>query len=305
MSLGSIRLVRWRAVVTAGLDRELARRLREVGLDPADPGEPAAAWRRLHERFGPRATLLDRYMLEAARRGMRPEELSADERRRLTREVLTIRTPGFEIVPGSGRAASDPIEVVRYDERWPASFAEWRERLRRALGAAAVRIEHIGSTAVPGLAAKPVVDVQIGIRDLEDESTYVGAIEALGVALRFREPGHRYFRPAGSLLRSVQIHVYQVGSAQEHEHLLFRDYLCAHPEASDSYGRLKLDVARRHREDRIAYNEAKTGFILDELERAREWARRVGWSAPSPLSRGGAVVTQEHRRSADPPSRPR
>lgn len=261
-----------------GIDPELAHRLTDVGVDPADPGDPAAAWRRLHERFGPRATLIDRYALEAADRAIRPEDLSADERRRLTREVLSTRRPVFEYVPGSGRAASDPVEVVPYDERWPVLYAAWRERLWRALGEAAVRIEHIGSTAVPGLAAKPLIDIQVGVRRLEDEPSYVPAIEGLGVAFRLREPGHRYFRPAGALPRTEQIHVYQAGSAEERDHLLFRDYLRADAHARDAYARMKREAARRYRDDRLAYNEAKTGFILDEVDRARAWAVRTGWN---------------------------
>lgn len=258
----------------SGLDPKIVDRLREVGLDPADPGDPAAAWRRLHERFGTRATLIDRYALEAAHRHVRPEELSVEDRRRLTMEVLTARTPGFEVVPASGRAAADPIEVVPYDPLWSAAFSEWREKLQRALGPVAGSIEHIGSTSVPGLAGKPVIDIQVTVRELEDEASYVPAIEALGVALRSREPGHRYFRPAGTRPRTVQIHVYPAGSAEARDHVLFREYLRANAHARDAYARMKSEVARLYRTDRIAYNEAKTGFILDELERAREWDRR-------------------------------
>ncbi len=256
---------------------DLARKLEEVGLDPADPGDPAVVWHRLHERFGPRATLLDRYALEAAHRRIGPEELSADERRRLTLEVLTVRTPGRDVVPGSHRARSDPIEVVPYDERWPALFAQWRDKLLSALHDAAPRIDHIGSTAVPGLAAKAVIDIQVGVRDIEDEPSYVPAIEALGVALRLREPGHRFFRPSGDRPRTVQIHVYQAGSTEERDHLLFRDFLRADPQAREAYARMKREVALRYRDDRIAYNEAKTAFILDQMERAAAWALRTTW----------------------------
>lgn len=257
-----------------GLYPELVDRLREVGLDPSEPGDPAAAWRRLHERFGTRATLIDRYVLEAAHHGVRPEDLGVERRRRLTMEVLTTRTPGFEIVSASGRSSADPVEVVPYAPQWSTAFAEWCAKLQQALGPVAVSIEHIGSTSVPGLAAKPVIDIQVSVRDLDDEASYVPAIEALGVALRSREPGHRYFRPAGTLPRTVQVHVYQAGSAEARDHLLFRDYLRANASAREAYARMKSDAARLYPNDRIAYNEAKTGFILDELERARELARR-------------------------------
>lgn len=291
-----------RPAVTHALDPDFVRRLDTVGLDPAHPGDPAEAWRRLHERFGARATLLDRYALEAAHRRVRPEELNADDRRRLTLEVLTVRTPGREIVPGSQRTASDPIEVVAYDQRWPVRFAEWRARLHGALGDTAVRIEHIGSTAVPGLAAKPVIDIQVGVGDLEDEAKYVPAIEGLGVALRLREPGHRLFRPSGDRPRTMQIHVYRSGSAEERDHLLFRDFLRTHPDAREGYARMKREVAGRYRDDRIAYNEAKTGFILDAMERARAWAVGTGWSTSLPSirpmePRDAAAVARVHVRS--------
>jgi GrpB-like predicted nucleotidyltransferase (UPF0157 family) len=113
---------------------------------------------------------------------------------------------------------------------------------------------------------------------VDDEDAYVSAIEGLGVSLRFREPGHRYFRPAGDRPRTVQIHVCNAGGEWEREHLLFRDYLRADPEVRDAYQRLKHDLADRYRDDRLAYNEGKTGFILDMLEDARAWAQRTGWT---------------------------
>jgi GrpB-like predicted nucleotidyltransferase (UPF0157 family) len=151
------------------------------------------------------------------------------------------------------------------------------------LGEAAVRIEHAGATAVPGLLAKPVIDIQVSVCDVEDEASYVPPIEDLGVPLRLREPGHRYFRPAGDQPRAVQIHVCGVGGEWERDHLLFRDYLRADPEARDAYARLKRDLADRYRDDRLAYNEAKTGFILDTLSEAYSWAERTGWKLPSAL----------------------
>jgi len=110
------------------------------------------------------------------------------------------------------------------------------------------------------------------------------AIEASGVALRSRESGHRYFRPDGDRPRDVQIHVCEEGGQWEREHLLFRDFLKADAEARGRYARLKLELAARYRDDRLAYNEAKTGFILDALGAGETWAARVGWS-PSRRSR--------------------
>ncbi len=231
----------------------------------------------MHERFGTRATLIDLYALVAASRGIAPEELPYDERMRLARDVLMARSPGLEFVEGSRRPSTDPIEVVPYDPAWPDRFAEWRRKLVDAIGPAAVRIEHIGSTAVPQLAAKPVIDIQIGVDDLDAEDNYVPQIAALGVALRAREPHHRYFRPSGSIPRTIQIHVYRTGSHDERIHILFRDYMRAEADAREAYALMKREVARRYRDDRIAYNEAKTAFILDALESAERWAIQTRW----------------------------
>jgi GrpB-like predicted nucleotidyltransferase (UPF0157 family) len=257
------------------VDEALSVRLLAAGVDPDDPGDPDTAWRRLFAVEGLRATLIDRYEIEAAVRGITVAELPADDRRRLSAEVLAVRYPGIE-VHGSG--GGDPVEVVPFDESWGTSFEGWRSRIAGVLGAAAVRIEHIGSTAVPGLEAKPVVDIQVSVLDVEDEAAYRTAIEGLGLPLRSREPGHRYFRPTPGAPRDVQVHVCDAGGGRERAHLLFRDYLRADPATRTAYGDLKRSLAVRFRHDRVAYNEAKTTFVLDALRSAEEWARRAGWS---------------------------
>lgn len=182
-------------------------------------------------------------------------------------DMLSFTMPimGVEFI---GESRADPIEVVEYDEDWPAKYADWHKRLLKAVPSAK-RIDHIGSTAVPGLPAKPTIDIQISVADIEDESTYVPGIESTGVLLRFREVGHRYFRPPVEQPRVVHVHVCPSGSAWETDHLLFRDHLRGSPDALQAYAALKLDLARRHPDDRIAYNEAKTEFILSALTAAR------------------------------------
>jgi GrpB-like predicted nucleotidyltransferase (UPF0157 family) len=261
------------------MDARLVARLRAAGLEPAAITDPASAWRQLHEVERPRATLIERYAIEAFVRGDAPGDLDATTRATLAVEVLTVRDPGFRLVTTAGRASADPIDVVDYDPSWPRRFEAWRERLHAALDPVARRIEHVGSTAVPGLAAKPVIDIQVTVDDIEAEAGYTPAIEGLGVALRSRETGHRYFRPAGAAPRDVQIHVYEPGSAGERAHLLFRDYLRATSPAAAAYADAKRRAADAYREDRIAYNEAKSGLILDLLADAEAWARRTGWTA--------------------------
>src|SRR4051794_40173115 len=103
------------------LPPDLARRLAEVGCDPAAPGDPAAAWLALHERFGPRATLLDRYALEAAARGIDPQELTPGERARLGQAVALAHSPAIEVL-GDRSRSRDPVEIVEPDPAWPDRF---------------------------------------------------------------------------------------------------------------------------------------------------------------------------------------
>lgn len=257
------------------MDADLASRLIEAGVDPSKIGDPEQSWMRLHDHFGSRATLIDRYALDAEYRGVAVEELPEADRRLLGRRIIEIRYPGIGLV---GPVGGDPVFVVPYDPRWPELYTATRDDLRNAMGDVAVRVDHVGSTAVPGLTAKPVIDIQISVPDVEDEGTYLPAVVSTGVPLRAREPGHRYFRPLSGRPRTVQIHVCDSGGRWERTHLLFRDYLLAHSEARDAYGTLKEELADRYRNDRIAYNEAKTGFIFDTLDLASDWATQTGWT---------------------------
>ena len=263
------------------LDPGLAARLRECGVDPDRLGDPAADWQSLHRRFGRRATLIDRYALEAAHREIPSHDLERALRDRLAVEVLQASYPGFAVVLQSDRGQRDPVEVVPYDPAWPRRFEEWRDRLAGALGRIARRIDHVGSTAVPGLVAKPVIDIQVSVPEIEEEAAFAPAIERAGIAFRSRDAVHRYFRPSGDRPRVVQVHVCTAGSAWERDHLLFRDFLRSRQDVAGAYGQLKGQLADRYRDDRIAYNEAKTNFILDAMEEAREWARKAGGAVAS------------------------
>jgi len=172
----------------------------------------------------------------------------------------------------------DPIELVNYDPAWPDLFDEMRARLTTALGKAAARIDHVGSTAVPGLTAKPVVDIQVSGAAGEQDDSDRDAIESQGLELRWIEPGHRYFRPPPGLPRLWQVHVCSIGSEWERVHLLFRDYLRAHPDVAAEYAALKQRLAASHRRERIAYNDAKAPFIESAVATAGQWAASTGWA---------------------------
>jgi len=201
----------------------------------------------------------------------------AEVRRRVEAIVEEAASGQMELL---GERHEDPIELVETDPAWPARFGEIRDRLRDAIGPAAVRIEHVGSTAVPGIAAKPVIDVQVSVAEIDDERAYAPAIESLGWPMRARERalGHRFFRDPAGVPRRVHIHVCEVGGEWERKHLLFRDYLCAHPERAHEYDALKRELLPRYGRERLAYTEAKGPFIEETLHLAEEWASDTGWS---------------------------
>ena len=235
-----------------------------------------AEWKRMRAAKGARATVIDLYRLVAESRGLSPHELPLAERRELARSVVATVWPGFALTEGSER--SDTIVLVEYDERWPARFEQWRHAIAVALGPVARRIEHVGSTSVPGLPAKPIVDIQVSVADMTDESAYVGAIESIGVQLRSRDVLHRYFRPFPGRPRDVHVHVCDAGSAWERDHFLFRDYLRRHDDAARRYAEAKHAAVTHWSDDGWAYTDAKTGAILDILEKAEAWAAATGWA---------------------------
>lgn len=243
----------------------LDQRLSGAGIAP--DAEPVEAWRRLRSVEGPALTIIDLYELVARRRGLTARDLSAEERSRLARSVMPDIWPGWDVNAGSERVG-DAIEIVDYDPTWPDRYAVWHHALRAALGPTAVRIEHVGSTAVPGLAAKPVIDVQVSVVELADEQAYLPALMTIGLQLRTRDARHRYFRPFPGRPREVHVHVCEVGSEWEAEHLLFRDFLRRHPDARGRYAQAKREAAALWADDRLAYTEAKSEVILDLLEEA-------------------------------------
>ena len=255
----------------------LDARLAAAQVDPS--AEPLAAWLRLRQAEGRRATIIDLYDLVARCRGVAGYQLPDAERAQLARAVLPVIWPGFSRTAGSERDDVQ-VEVVTYDPSWPGRYARWHDRLARELKHDAQRIEHVGSTAIPGLDAKPTVDIQVSVADLDDEPRYVAGIELAGLQLRSRDSLHRFFRPFAGQPRDVHVHVCQTGSEWEREHLLFRDYLRSHADARKAYASVKWEAARIWPNDRIAYTEAKTGVILDLLSAAENWAAATSWAVP-------------------------
>ena len=159
-------------------------------------------------------------------------------------------------------------EIVEYDETWPASFEEQRDRITAALGPRALVVEHIGSTSVPGLGAKDVVDVLVVVADPEDEAAYLGHLEAAGYELKVREPGHRALRRTSG--RRVNVHCYAPGVDAIEDYRLLREYLRADPEARRRYEAVKRELAGREWPDMNHYAEAKGPVIRALLRGARD-----------------------------------
>ncbi len=170
------------------------------------------------------------------------------------------------------------MEIVEYDPRWPRLFQERGERLRQALGDVALRINHIGSTSIPGFAAKPIIDIQISVAALEPLARFRGPLESLGYVFRADnvDRAKRYFREAPGTRRE-HIHVRKAGSWGEQFALLFRDYMRAHPYEAEAYASLKRDLAERYRDDQHGYTDAKGPFIWSVMQRATDWSQDVGW----------------------------
>lgn len=177
------------------------------------------------------------------------------------------------------RATREPVEVVDYDPAWPARFSAERDHLRAVLPAGLIgRIEHFGSTAVPGLAAKPIIDMLVEVGSLEDVRLQIAPLlarEAYEFFWRPRELGGLAIAYAWFIKRDERgrrthhIHMLEKDSV-DWERLLFRDYLVTHPEAAREYGELKRRVAAEYPDDRVAYARAKTDFITAITARARQ-----------------------------------
>ncbi|MFN7116334.1 MAG: GrpB family protein [Saprospiraceae bacterium] len=146
---------------------------------------------------------------------------------------------------------ADPIIVVPYDPHWKEEFQLIARQIRVALGSLALRIDHVGSTSVEGLAAKPVIDIQISVADLKSLEPIQSALESIGLKYRAENPDQtkHYFRE-GAGMRRTHLHVREAGSYSEQLALLFRDYLRAHPAACAEYAALKYDLMQRFGDDR-------------------------------------------------------
>lgn len=172
----------------------------------------------------------------------------------------------------------DQWRIAAHDPEWKNLFIDEASKLRNSLGDLAVRIDHVGSTSVFNLEAKPIIDIQISVLDYDDVLSYKDKIERVGFV--FREANmdktKRYFRekPGG---RRTHIHVRQAGSFSEQMTLLFRDYLRTHPADCLRYAQEKHRLMEIFKDERTRYVEGKGPIIWDIIQKAHLWSQEVGW----------------------------
>ena len=165
----------------------------------------------------------------------------------------------------------DEVVITAYDPSWPDIFAGEAEAIRQALGGTLVEVEHVGSTAIPGLSAKPIIDILAGVTALVEAEAKFPTLEALGYDCRGEKgiPGRLFFRKGAiEFKRTHHLHLVEVGHEQWVSMLAFRDYLRSHPGDAQRYEALKRALAVKFRDNRRAYTNGKADFVQSILEKA-------------------------------------
>ena len=167
------------------------------------------------------------------------------------------------------------VEVVPYDPNWAESFQAEADEIRRILGQEVVAVHHIGSTAIPNLSAKPIVDLLVEVRDIEKIDAFNGKMSQLGYLPKGENgiPGRRFFIKGNEENRTHHIHFYRSGHPEVERHLDFRDYMIAHPYEAYAYSQLKIMLAQEFPTDIDGYNTGKTQFIKEVDRKAKIWRK--------------------------------
>jgi GrpB-like predicted nucleotidyltransferase (UPF0157 family) len=175
---------------------------------------------------------------------------------------------------GERRVHDGPVHLAEYDPSWPERFDREAARISAALGGRALTIEHVGSTSVPGLAAKPTIDILLVVANSADEEAYLPAMEAAGYVLRVREPDWNEHRMVIDRVVNVQVHVVSEGCPEIEQWLIFRDRLRSDASDRALYERTKRELARRTWRYVQNYADAKGDVVEEIVARARREARR-------------------------------
>jgi GrpB-like predicted nucleotidyltransferase (UPF0157 family) len=181
-----------------------------------------------------------------------------------------------QVTIGEPNVINSQITIAEYDPAWPGQFARQERIIREALGDHALRIEHAGSTSVPGLPAKPIIDIVLVVANSADESTYVPALETAGYVLRIREPDWEEHRVLKRADPDVNLHVFTNGSTEAKRMLGFRDWLRAHPDDRHRYAAVKRDLAARTWKYVQNYADAKSDVVEQIMAKSKIGERTEG-----------------------------
>ena len=181
---------------------------------------------------------------------------------------LTPAQMAARVVGDRPAEVSRPIMISPYDPGWPLRYGEHERTIRAALGSRALTVEHVGSTAVPGLAAKDRLDIDLIVDDPADEDAYVPALQAAGYTLQTREPHWYEHRALWTASHDVNLHVFGPDCDEYLRHVVLRDWLRTHPDDRDRYAAAKHAAAAAHPLSMAGYVHAKAGVIVDILRRA-------------------------------------
>lgn len=172
-----------------------------------------------------------------------------------------------KVTIGGATVHNGQISLCEYDKSWPAGFGREEEKIRGALGPRALAVEHVGSTSVPGLCAKPILDILLLVENAAREEDYAGLLERAGYIFRIREPdwyGHRMFKGTNP---PVNLHVFSFGCEEAERMLAFRDWLRSHPADRDLYARTKRELAQKTWKYVQDYADAKTKVVAEIIAR--------------------------------------
>ncbi|NLU36188.1 MAG: GrpB family protein [Clostridiales bacterium] len=175
-----------------------------------------------------------------------------------------------KLTVGELKPHNAPITIVEYDPSWPELFEREANRIRSVLGSKALQIEHVGSTSVPGLCAKPIIDILLVVKNSADEPSYVPALEAAGYRLQIREPEwfeHRMFKGPNT---DINLHVFSEGASEIDRMLRFRDWLRSNESDREKYAQAKRSLAKNKLRHIQHYADAKTSIVREIMDRAND-----------------------------------
>ena len=171
-----------------------------------------------------------------------------------------------------------PVIIVKYNPEWPELFREERKRILAKVGELGIQVEHIGGTAVPGLGAKPIIDIMIGIDDVIDVNKCIALLEEIDYTIMIKSiEGLSERKVLDKSINGMKIHLYlvEVNTENWKKNILFREYLRTHPETAQEYNNLKMELAKKYKNDQIAYTEGKAKFIKKVQSKASKERKKL------------------------------